>query len=197
MAARAAAVQHLPARHATEHHGTPAVPRRCIAWLPLQVRAAVLLSTFLIWGVPLQVRQVDLADAAQPALGRRIRALGAPPSILQSTCREGGCGHAVLHSAMLCCAVAWQVWPVWGLQPIYWGLVWASIDRRDECADQPNPSRVPHPRVVCCPLPRRPPLRMTSRYQLVSFILEFKALMFISIGLVCLLIGSIAQHSIA
>ena len=50
----------------------------------------------------------------------------------------------MLRNPKWCVAFVLSVWPVWGLQPIYWLLVWASINRRDE-------------------------------YQLVSFILEFKA----------------------
>lgn len=52
-----------------------------------------------------------------------------------------------------------SVWPLYGLQPLYWILVFACIQRTDE-------------------------------YQLVNFILEFKALMFFSIGFVSLGIGA-------
>ena len=62
-----------------------------------------------------------------------------------------------------CAAFIWSMWPLYGVQPLYWMLVFACFDRSDE-------------------------------YQLVNFILEFKALMFLSIGFVCLGMGAMQDH---
>ena len=62
-----------------------------------------------------------------------------------------------------CLSFVLSVWPLYGLQPLYWILVFVSIERRDE-------------------------------FQLVNFILEFKALMFLSVGFVCLGIGATQDH---
>ena len=62
-----------------------------------------------------------------------------------------------------CAAFALSVWPLYGLQPLYWAVIFCCIERTDE-------------------------------FQLVNFILEFKALMFFSIGFVCLGIGASLDH---
>ena len=65
----------------------------------------------------------------------------------------------MLHNPKWCLAFTLSVWPLYGLQPLYWAVIFCCIERTDE-------------------------------FQLVNFILEFKALMFFSIGFVCLGIGA-------
>ena len=69
----------------------------------------------------------------------------------------------MLHNPKWCLAFTLSVWPLYGLQPLYWAVIFCCIERTDE-------------------------------FQLVNFILEFKALMFFSIGFVCLGIGASLDH---
>ncbi len=129
--------------------------------------------------LPLQhlpVRPVAVADAAQPQVGRAAGRSRPPPSALAaapalSAPAERGCrwpraprlgprlDEAPPTNNRQVASCVLSVWPLYGLQPLYWILVFACIQRTDE-------------------------------YQLVNFILEFKALMFFSIGFVSLGIGA-------